>query len=483
MTAMNKKPTLATTPAELRRRAEARLRQQQQRRLGGGDRETNADAQRMLHELQVHQVELEMQNVELQGAHAATEALLEKYTDLYDFAPVGYFTLDEQGRIFEVNLTGAAKLGVTRAQLLRQPLAQFVAPVSRSVFSAFLARIFAGPGRQVCEATLRKADGTTFWANFHGTAASCGDGRPKCCRMAVSDITSLKQAEDAQQRLDVLATSNEVLRREIAQRCAAEQALKNSERQLSQRLDEAHHMQAQLRHLSHQLLQAQEEERKRISRELHDDITQTLVGINVQLETLTKATTLNPASFRRQIARTQRLVEKSVNIVHQFARELRPTSLDDLGLIATLHAHMKEFTKRTGIRIRFATFTRGRIAGLDNTRRTILYRITQEALTNVARHANASVVEISLRKLPGALSLTIQDNGQAFEVARVLRAKKYGHLGVLGMRERVEMVHGQFAIESAPGRGTTVSAQIPLIDDNGVEGPRNSSPSSRKKPA
>ncbi len=469
---MNKQP-ITTATAKLRRRAEAQLRQQQRtkQRAGRGDRKSNADAQRLLHELQVHQVELEMQNVELQGAHAETEALLENYTDLYDFAPVGYFSLDAQGRILEVNLTGATLLGVTRALLLRQALPRFVTPDCRSVFSAFLSQVCAQPGRRVCEATLRRADGTIFWANFHGTAATFGSSAQKCCRVAVADITSLKQAEDAQQRLDDLAASNQVLRREIVQRCAAEKALKGSERELSQRLDEARHMQAQLRHLSHQLLQAQEEERKRISRELHDDITQTLVGINVQLETLTRATTLNPASFRRQIARTQRLVEKAVNIVHQFARELRPTSLDDLGLIATLHAFMKDFTKRTGIRIRFATFTSGRIAGLDNTRRTILYRIAQEALTNVARHAQACAVEISLRKLPGALSLTIQDNGKAFEVTRVLRAKKYSHLGVLGMRERVAMVNGQFSIESAPGRGTTVFAQIPLIDGNGVEGP------------
>ena len=473
MTVMTKKLTRNTAPAALRNRAEARLRQQQQKqqRLGGGDRETNADAQRLLHELQVHQVELEMQNTALQDAHTTTEALLEKYADLYDFAPVGFFSLDAQSRILEVNLTGAAKLGVTRDRLLRQTLARFVAPASRSVFSAFLDQIFAGPGRQMCEATLRKADGTTFWANFHGTPATCGVEHQKCCRVAVSDITSLRLAEQAQLRIEAMAAANQELRREIAQRCAAEQALKNSERQLSQRLDEACLLQAQLRSLSHQLLQAQEEERKRISRELHDDITQTLVGINVQLETLTRATTLKPASFRRQIARTQRLVEKSVNIVHQFARELRPTSLDDLGLIATLHAHMKDFMKRTGIRIRFATFTSGRIAELDNARRITLYRITQEALTNVARHAHASVVEISLRKLPGALRLTIRDNGQAFDVVRVLRAKQYGHLGVLGMRERVEMVNGQFSIESAPGQGTTISAQIPLLDANEAKSP------------
>jgi PAS domain S-box-containing protein len=468
---MPKKPNMTNVPAELRSRAEARLQQQKKRRAGVGGRESHADAQRMLHELQVHQVELDMQNVELQRAHEETETLLEKYTDLYDFAPVGYFTLDAQGRILEVNLTGATLLGVTRALLLRQTLPHFVAPASRPVFLSFLEQIFSGPGQRVGEVSLLKAGGQPFWANLHGTAASFDSGAKKCCRVAVSDITALKQAEVAQQRLDAIIVTNEKLRQEIVRRLTVEKALKDSERQQGQLLDEAHHMQAQLRHLSHQILQAQEEERKRISRELHDDITQTLVGINVQLETLTRAATLNPASFRRQIARTQRLVEQSVNIVHQFARELRPTSLDDLGLIATLHTFMKDFTERTGIRIHFVTFTSGRIAELDNTRSTILYRIAQEALTNVARHAHASVVEVALRKLPQALSLTIQDNGKAFDVTRVMRAKRYGHLGLLGMRERVEMVSGQFAIESTPGQGTTIRAQIPLIDSNGVMSP------------
>ena len=107
-------------------------------------------------------------------------------------------------------------------------------------------------------------------------------------------------------------------------------------------------MQEQLRLLSRQLLSAQEEERKRISRELHDVIAQTLTGINVRLATLKKEATLNTKGLERNIARTQRLVEKSVDIVHRFARELRPTVLDDLGLIPALHSFMKNFTRRDG---------------------------------------------------------------------------------------------------------------------------------------
>ncbi len=99
---------------------------------------------------------------------------------------------------------------------------------------------------------------------------------------------------------------------------------------------------------------------------------------------------------------------------------------------------------------------------MDNATRTVLYRVAQEALTNVAQHAHASRVEVNLRKLSTALHLEITDNGKSFEVERVLHAKKNQRLGLLGMRERVEMVGGNFSIESAPGQGTTIRAQIPF---------------------
>ena len=150
------------------------------------------------------------------------------------------------------------------------------------------------------------------------------------------DITERKRAEAAQRRNEVLAASNRKLEREIARRQTVEKALKKSEQHKSRLLEQSRHMQEQLRHLSHQLLSAQEEERKRISRELHDVIAQTLTGINVHLATLKMTAASNPKGLEQNIARTQRLVEHSVNIVHQFARELRPAVLDDLGLIPAL---------------------------------------------------------------------------------------------------------------------------------------------------
>ena len=259
-----------------------------------------------------------------------------------------------------------------------------------------------------------------------------------------------------------LDDSNRRLKQEIAQRKSVEESLRNSERHYSRLLEQSHHLQEQLRLLSRQLLAAQEEERKKISRELHDEIAQTLTGINVQLATLKTEATINTKDLQKKITNTQRMVEKSVDIVHRFARELRPMVLDDLGLIPALHTFMKGFTKRTGIHIRFTTFTYGRIKQLNNATRTVFYRVAQEALTNVARHAHASAVEVIIKKLPNTICLKIKDNGKSFEAQRVMHSKRNARLGLLGMRERVEMVGGSLSVESAPGKGTTIRAQIPF---------------------
>jgi len=421
---------------------------------------SEADAQRLLHELQVHQIELELQNTELQAARDRTDTLLEKYTDLYDFAPVGYFSLDARGVILEANLTGAALLGVERARLIQRRFQLFLAPVSRTVLSAFLEGVFARPGKQICEALLLKPGGTAFWADLQAVSAISANAARNWCRVAVSDTTALKRAEEAQRRAEALALANRELTEEIARRKIVEEALRQSEAHQSRSLAEARQMQAQLRHLSHQLLQAQEEERKRISRELHDEIAQTLVGIHVHLENLGREAAANPAGLKQKIARTQGLVAKSVQLVHQFAQELRPPLLDDLGLIATLHAYMKDFTQRSGVRVRFTAFAG--VDQLNSAHRIVLYRVVQSALTNVAQHAQASQVEVVIEKLPTGLGLAIKDNGKAFEVDRVLHATNFKRLGLLGMRERIEMVGGNFTIASAPGQGTTIRAHLPL---------------------
>jgi len=273
-----------------------------------------------------------------------------------------------------------------------------------------------------------------------------------------------KLNQTLRQRTVELAAKNRQLKKEILQRKTAEKALKKSEQRSNLLLEQSNHMQEQLRHLSHRILSVQEDERSRISRDLHDEVAQVMMGISLHLETLKKEATTNTKDLKRKITRTQRLVEKSVNVVHRFAGQLRPPALDDLGLFPALHSYTVDFAEQTGLSIRFTSFTRDKIKNLHSSKRTVLYRIVQESLTNVAKHAKASIVEVKLLKRRGIIIVEIKDDGKSFKVqdASLIRRKK--GLGLLGMRERVEMIGGRFTVESSPGEGTTIKAEIPLTN-------------------
>ncbi|MFT3780543.1 MAG: sensor histidine kinase [Nibricoccus sp.] len=257
-----------------------------------------------------------------------------------------------------------------------------------------------------------------------------------------------------------LAKMRRALSREIARHTICKRKLAQSTRHYSHLLVQSHRMQDQLRLLARQILSAQEDERKEISRELHDEVTQLLAGINVELASLNEAAALDTRSLRKRIAQTQRLVEQTVNVVHRYARDLRPALLDDLGLIPALRSYIRDLPARNGLRVQFSAFPG--VEAMSNTQRTVLYRVTQEALTNVTRHAHAQLASVRIQKIPNAVRLEIHDDGRSFAADRLLSASTMTRLGLLGMRERVEMVGGHFSIESAPGKGTTICADIPF---------------------
>jgi signal transduction histidine kinase len=134
--------------------------------------------------------------------------------------------------------------------------------------------------------------------------------------------------------------------------------------------------------------------------------------------------------------------------------------LDDLGLIPALHAYCKQLAERHSLKIQLTAFAG--VETLNGARRTVLYRVAQEALTNVTRHAQASRARLQINMIPGGIRMEISDNGKSFPVAKTFLAKNNKRLGLLGMRERLEMVGGKLSIESLPGHGTTVSITLPL---------------------
>lgn len=277
------------------------------------------------------------------------------------------------------------------------------------------------------------------------------------------DITERKNAEREQRRIDVLTASNVTLKQEIVQRQAVEEALHQTQQEQVRLLAQSQKQEESLRNLSYRMLQVQEEERKRISRELHDIISQTLIGINISITILAKGDPAGlPSNFQRKIAKTQRIVEEAVDRIHQFALELRPAMLDDLGLIPALNSFLEGFMKETGIHSSLSVF-----AGIEQANdetRTALFRVAQEALANVALHSRASHVTVRITSLDGAIQMEIRDDGKGYDVAGGSSSGRKNRLGLIGMKERIEMVGGRFHVESVPGQGTTVRVVIPDLD-------------------
>jgi signal transduction histidine kinase len=163
---------------------------------------------------------------------------------------------------------------------------------------------------------------------------------------------------------------------------------------------------------------------------------------------------------KAKIVRVQRMVLNSIKALHRFARDLRPAILDEIGLIPALHAYSKSLAARKRIKIQLTAFEG--VEALGYAKLTVMFRVAQEALTNVARHARATKVGLSITKVPGAVRMEVSDNGRSFHVGNALLAKNPKRLGLIGMKERVEMVGGSLAIESAPNKGTTVRVDVPL---------------------
>jgi signal transduction histidine kinase len=274
-----------------------------------------------------------------------------------------------------------------------------------------------------------------------------------------ADLHMSKIVKTLSERTLEQADSVQKLKTEISRRKAVEKSLRVSELTTKELLEKSRVMEENLRQLSRQLLSAQEEERRKISREMHDVIGQTLTGIGLQLEALKTATAADTKGLQKIITHTQRIVESSVETVHCFARELRPSLLDDLGLIPALESYVKDFAADTGVRVRLHAFAS--IEQADIAWRTTLYRITQEALKNVARHAKATQVAISIRQVKCGVHMEIKDDGCGFAVEGKGSATPHKRLGMLGMQERIEMIGGTFHVESATGGPTTIRVEIP----------------------
>jgi signal transduction histidine kinase len=195
-----------------------------------------------------------------------------------------------------------------------------------------------------------------------------------------------------------------------------------------------------------------------------------LSSLNFRLAAMKKESVTNTSILRSRIEAIQQVIRDTASVVQNFARDLRPSLLDDLGLLPAIRSYGSSFSSRTGIKIIYKLCQLN--ASIIPEISTVLFRIIQEALTNVERHARASQVEISLRKTPRSLWLKISDDGRGFDVSRYYnghRPKKRLSLGLLGMRERAEMIGGSFNIQSAKGTPTVIEVRVPVFETESIE--------------
>lgn len=230
----------------------------------------------------------------------------------------------------------------------------------------------------------------------------------------------------------------------------------------------------ELQHLSNRLLAAQESERQHIARELHDAMGQALTAIQINLATLTyELPPLVPEALKERLLESREFADQALTQVREMILDLRPTMLDDLGLVPTLHWYVNRYARRTQIEVTVDVQDEAR--RLDTATETALYRVVQEALTNVAKHARARHIQITLRHADGPVRLRITDDGQGFEPDGLVLNTGLTGMGLLGMQERVKALGGTISIQSTPGEGTTITVEIPLVQTDAVDGDESGS--------
>jgi two-component system sensor histidine kinase UhpB len=214
-------------------------------------------------------------------------------------------------------------------------------------------------------------------------------------------------------------------------------------------------LEAERRRTSSAALRAQEEERTRVARDLHDEVNQALTGVLLRLEATRERA---PAELKSELAETKALANQAMEELLSLARQLRPTALDDLGLKAAIAGQVEELDSHSETEASFAA--EGDFSDLDDDVQLVVYRVAQEALSNAARHSEASRVSVDLHRLEHGVELKVSDDGRGFSFAAAERG-----LGIEGMRERALLVDGEVEIHSRPGQGTTVWLRIEVREE------------------
>jgi len=354
----------------------------------------------------------------------ATETALkeseERYRGIFENSPVGIFQSTFEGRFIKVNPALAVMLGYESPQDLIDSVSDMATQVyvEPSRREEILREMRDGYGRIAYEAEFLRRDGRRWTGRVTMSTINDADGIPHHLDGIVEDVTEKKAMEER------LRSTME-----------------------------------RLRYLSHRLLEIQEKERRYLAVELHDEMGQVLTALRISLKRAERSKGREPAAA--DINESVRMVDGLIERVRNLSIELRPSILDDFGLTAALDWYVNWLSVRTGLRIVFSTdIPEMRFPPVLE---LTSFRITQEALTNAVRHADARFVVVLLEARDGELHLTVEDDGKGFNTEEVRRKELKGrNFGLLGMQERVSLAEGHLDIRSQPGKGTTIHACFPL---------------------
>jgi PAS domain S-box-containing protein len=440
--------------AELRRRAEAELEGATPAERAEKTDLSRGELQRLVHELQVHQIELEMQNEELRQTQVEKEQLLDRYQDLYDGAPVGFVTLDENGIILQANRTAGQLLGVAPRRLFGRRFADFAEHGARDDFHIYFWQVMRrGAFKQ--QVRMQGREGEPFYALLDGKRMPGGapQNEPpssETVRIAVSDITARVAAQQALQQ------AHDELERRVQARTAE---LTTANQALEAEIAERHRIQEELGEVRRRLAANREAERLGLGEQLHNQTVQDLYGISFQLDLISQQ--LQAEENCSDLAAVQEMLQHTTRMLRAACDDLRPPTLAPFGLMAAIQSHAERFRiHHPGLALDLDLA--GDDQKLSPAVRLALFRIYQEILENVVQHARAGRAEIRFRSDAEQLLLEIQDDGRGFELPeRWVELARQDHLGLLAAMERAEAIGGHVDIETAPGEGTLIRVTVP----------------------
>lgn len=377
--------------------------------------ETEADIRKLLHELRGHQVELKLQNDELSRAGEEIRFLLAEFTDLYNFAPLGYLTVGTDGIIQRCNLAATTMLDTVSSRLPGQPLRRFVDKSSRRGFDTLMGHLeAAGDGHAKSgEIILRRNAKPPVHAQINALFVK----QQQIFRVTLTDISSLKKLEAERDR----------------------QALR-------------------IRGLSHRLVAIQEAERRTLGTELHDRTSGNLAALDLLVRDLAEQLP-EPLAGRLapRIEDIRALLLETTCSIRDISSSIRPAILDHAGLIPALEEYTAKFAKIHNIKVELKTTLNRQI---DPELGAAIFRIVQEALTNCAKHSHASTVRIALSSPASKIALSVADDGHGFLPESLFGPGAEPGLGILSMKERAEFLGGQFTLKSTPGKGTRIQFDV-----------------------